>query len=93
MEEQSKKHVNIRVHGQVQGVFFRQNAQEQAERLGLNGFARNEPDGSVYIEAEGGESALEEFKNWCQYGSEIAQVEKVETNESDFKGYSGFDIR
>lgn len=93
MEEQNKKHVNIRVHGQVQGVFFRQSAQEQAERLGLNGFARNEPGGSVYIEAEGGENALEEFKNWCQYGSEIAQVEKVEANEGDVKSYSGFDIR
>jgi len=48
-----KKHVNITVKGRVQGVGFRYSAMEAAEELGIKGFVRNMPDGSVYIEAEG----------------------------------------
>jgi len=43
----------LRIYGKVQGVFFRKYAQMTAQSLGLGGFVRNEPDGSVYAEVEG----------------------------------------
>ena len=84
-------HLNIHVYGRVQGVFFRSNMEAKARELKLAGFVRNEPDGSVYIEAEGEEKALEELLNWCKDGVQSARVERVEstkgkiTNSRDFK--------
>ena len=43
------KHLNIKVSGKFQGVWFRASTQEEAERLGVNGFVRNEEDGGVYL--------------------------------------------
>ncbi len=69
------KHVNIRVSGKVQGVFFRASTKEQADQLGVKGFARNEPNGDVYIEAEGEEDKLNLFLEWCARGPSKARVE------------------
>jgi acylphosphatase len=51
----------LRIYGKVQGVFFRKYAQMTAQSLGLGGFVRNEPDGSVYAEVEGPPEAVENF--------------------------------
>lgn len=87
------KHLNIIVYGLVQGVFFRTSAKEQADKLNITGFAKNEPDGSVYIEAEGAEKDLNKFIKWCNKGSSIAQVEKVETSEEQVKNFSRFEVK
>ncbi len=60
------KHLNIKIHGQVQGVFFRDSAKQAADKLGIKGFAKNEADGTVYIEAEGEEAGLGKFLEWCR---------------------------
>jgi acylphosphatase len=86
-------HLKIRVKGKVQGVFFRSSAHSQAVALGLQGFVRNEPDGSVYIEAEGDEHSLARFVEWCKKGPPRARVEHVEVVEGHIHHYSGFDIR
>ena len=52
------EHRTFTVHGRVQGVFFRQNTRQQAQQLHLTGYARNNPDGTVTIEAEGPAEAL-----------------------------------
>ena len=85
-------HRAIRVHGRVQGVSFRAAARAEARRLGLMGFARNEPDGSVAIEAEGNEAALERFVAWCHAGPPAARVERVEVRSGQAKGYDGFAV-
>ena len=77
------RHIKIRVYGQVQGVFFRQSAQEKAEELDVVGWTRNEDDGSVYIEAEGESGALEKFLEWCWQGSPAASVSQVEHEFTD----------
>lgn len=87
-----KKHLNIKIYGKVQGVFFRAAAQERAENLGINGFARNESDGSVYIEAEGSEENINKFLEWCRKGPLLAKVEKVEISENNLKNFSSFEI-
>ncbi|MEK7616702.1 MAG: acylphosphatase [Patescibacteria group bacterium] len=85
-----EKHLNIKIHGQVQGVFFRVSAKEEAEKLGISGFVRNERDGTVYIEVEGEEENLNKFVKWCHNGPEHAQVDKVEVIEDPLKNFSDF---
>ncbi len=84
------KHLNIKVYGQVQAVFFRTTAKEEAEKLGITGFARNERDGTVYIEAEGIDESLEKFLQWCKNGPEAALVKKIEVAEGPLKNFSDF---
>jgi len=73
-----KKAVILRVYGKVQGVGFRYYTHKKANQLGLKGFVKNKPDGSVYIEAEGEEAQLQELINWCEEGPTWARVTKVE---------------
>lgn len=87
-----KQHFNIQVFGLVQGVFFRATAKEQADKLEIKGFAENMPDGSVYIEAEGEESDLNQFIKWCHQGPSMAKVEIVEISESINKNFQEFEI-
>ncbi|MDO8577114.1 MAG: acylphosphatase [Candidatus Daviesbacteria bacterium] len=86
------EHFNIKIYGLVQGVFFRASAKEQADKLKLTGFAKNMPDGSVYIEAEGEENNLDKFVKWCNSGPMMARVEKVVVAENSLKNFSQFEI-
>lgn len=85
-----KKHLNIKIYGQVQGVFFRISAKQEADKLGIKGFARNEKDGTVYIEAEGEKNNLDKFLEWCKNGPDAAKVEKIEVTEIPLKNFSEF---
>jgi len=87
-----RRHLNIKVFGNVQAVFFRASAESLAKKLDITGFARNEPDGSVYIEAEGEELPLQEFVGWCRQGSDFAKVRNIETKEGELKNFTGFRI-
>lgn len=84
------KHLNIRISGGVQGVFFRASTCEKAQEFNIKGFVRNESDGSIYIEAEGEEKKLTQFLNWCHRGSPLARVDKVETHEATLKSFLEF---
>ena len=86
------KHLNIKIFGRVQGVFFRDMAKKKADELGLKGFIRNEPGGTVYAEIEGGESAIGEFVKWCRRGSASAKVEKVKVENGDFGNFTDFSV-
>jgi acylphosphatase len=86
------KHFNIRVSGKVQGVFYRASAKTKADELGLKGFVRNEPNGDVYIEAEGQETLLNEFVAWCRKGPSHAQVTDVKINSAETKNFGKFEI-
>lgn len=83
-------HLNIKIYGYVQGVFFRTSAKEQAEKLNIKGYAKNLSDGSVYIEAEGSEQNLDKFSAWCKQGPEMANVEKIEISENSLKNFKEF---
>jgi len=89
------KHLNMTITGKVQGVFFREEAKKKAEELGIRGFVRNEELGSVYIEAEGEESLLEEYMNWVKAGGpELAFVDEVSSDISDeLSKFEEFNIR
>ena len=79
-----RKHYKIKVTGRVQGVWFRRYAKEAAESYDLTGFIRNEPDGSVYAEAQGKETDLMKFVEWLHTGSPLSGVREV-TYEEDPK--------
>jgi acylphosphatase len=87
-----RKTYEIKIYGRVQGVNFRRSAAFRARLLGVVGFVRNEPDGSVFIEAEGDETALQKFLNWCKKGSLIARVDRIDVEEIPGKDYSDFRI-
>lgn len=84
------KHLNIKIYGRVQGIFFRATAKDEAEKLGIFGFARNEDEGTVYIEAEGEEENLNKFLDWCKKGPPLAKVEKLDVTESELKNFPKF---
>lgn len=86
------KTYEIRVYGRVQGVNFRRSAAFRAKLLGVVGFVRNEPDGSVFIEAEGDEVALQKFLSWCRKGSLLARVDRIDVAEIETKDYKEFKI-
>jgi acylphosphatase len=88
----TEKCYRIIVKGKVQGVFFRKYTKIKADILGIKGFVRNEPDASVYIEACGEKTKLEEFVKWCSNGPKQALVEKVDVSEISVKKFSSFDI-
>lgn len=87
-----KQHINIKIYGLVQGVFFRATAKEQADKLGITGFVENKPNSSVYIEAEGEENNLNKFVKWCNKGPSMARVEKVIVTEDKLKNFSNFEV-
>lgn len=87
-----KEHLDIKIYGKVQGVFFRVSAKQKADELGLFGFAKNESDGSVYIQAEGGEHLLRIFLDWCRQGPSDARVDRLEFEKGELQNYQDFQI-
>jgi acylphosphatase len=89
----SRKRVRVRIHGRVQGVFFRVEARSRAESLGLGGWVRNQPDGSVEAVFEGDEERVQSIVDWCRRGPRGAEVERVETAEEAAAGETRFEVR
>lgn len=86
--------LKVKIFGAVQGVFFRHSAKIKFEELGIKGFARNETDDSVYLEAEGGKEALDKLLEWCKKGPPSARVERVEFSFHDAVGqFKEFEIK
>ena len=77
------KIIALTLTGTVQGVFFRTSAQAKAQSLSLTGFVRNQPDGGVYLEAQGTQKSLDEFIAWCKTGPRHAQVNQITTKSID----------
>ena len=76
--------LRLTVSGRVQGVFFRRAAANEARLLGLKGFTRNQPDGSVEIVVEGARGSLETLLAWAREGPPHAHVERVRPTWSNF---------
>lgn len=88
-----QQHYNITVFGRVQGVGFRYHTKQIAQQLGMKGFVKNEPDGSVYIEAEGAADKMHEFIAWCRKGPGFSQVENVLLEEGKIKKFKFFEVK
>lgn len=84
--------VEARITGTVQGVFFRAECREQARRLDVNGWVRNEPDGAVAARFEGEEEAVAQLLDWCRSGPSQADVQDVEVRDVTPTGDAGFRV-
>jgi acylphosphatase len=84
--------IHVVIVGYVQGVGFRYAAQRQAQSLGLHGWVRNTPNGSVEAVVEGNSEAVRSFESWAQSGPSQASVESVETYSEIPRGETGFRI-
>lgn len=88
-----KKAAQIRVAGRVQGVGFRYYAVMKARDFHISGYIMNMPDSSVFIEAEGNETDLDQFILWCNRGPASARVDHIDITPGVIKNYRSFDIR
>ncbi len=75
------KSVSARVSGRVQGVYYRASAAREGERLRLQGWVRNERDGSVVVRVQGPEEAVDALLAWCRVGPPAAHVDRVEVED------------
>lgn len=81
------------VRGRVQGVGFRRYVRGWARRLGLTGWVRNEPDGSVRLVAEGEPAALDRLVRLLWGGPPPADVEAVDASRTEAEGaFAAFDV-
>jgi len=80
------------VQGRVQGVGFRFFAERAARELGVRGWVRNRPDGSVEALAEGDDAALETFIERLKRGPLSSRVDRVEVAEVPLQGFERFEI-
>ena len=87
------KAVRIIVTGKVQSVFFRQYTKKTADKLSITGFVQNMLDGSVYVEAEGEEEAMQQFIQFCKLGSQQSAVKNINVSEITFIEFKKFIIR
>lgn len=82
----------VTVHGEVQGVFFRASTRDLARRVGVTGWVRNDPDGTVTAHLEG--DAADQVLSWMRGGGpDQARVTSVETTEVDDEGHDRFRVK
>jgi acylphosphatase len=81
------------VHGRVQGVFFRGSTVERAREVGVNGWVRNRPDGTVEAVFEGSAEQVAEMIRYCREGPPWARVERIQEFEETPEDLGDFGIR
>ena len=73
-------------HGRVQGVYFRAHCRQRAYELGLTGWVRNRPDGTVEALFEGEREVVAEAIAWNRTSQPRARVSDVEVTWSEATG-------
>jgi acylphosphatase len=92
-QQQEQIRVHVFVTGRVQGVGYRFSTMDEANRLGINGWVRNLPDGRVEALFEGSKAAVEEMISWCRQGPRTAVVKDVAVEYEEPEGLQGFETR
>ena len=89
-----KARAHVYISGMVQGVFFRYETRNLAEKLGIKGWVRNTPDGRVEAVFEGDKKKIQAMLDFCRRGPPGAQVTDVEVKWENPRGeFSSFGIR
>lgn len=85
---------HVRVHGHVQGVFFRDSTRRLARRHGVNGWVRNAVDGTVEAWLEGPTIGVDEVVAWMRSGGpRSAHVDRVDAKTAEPRGLNSFEVR
>jgi acylphosphatase len=90
MSETTKK---LRIHGEVQGVFYRGWSAETAHGLGIRGWVRNRRDGSVEVLVHGAPEAIEQMIARCREGPRAARVDRIDVEDTNELPPAGFEQR
>ena len=91
-DERIRKRVTV--HGEVQGVFFRDSTRQEARSHGVAGWVSNEPYGTVAAVFEGEPEAVERMVEFCRSGPRSADVRNVDVvDEEEPEGLEGFEVR
>jgi len=91
MDTKTRAHAII--SGRVQGVFFRMETKQAADRFGVSGWVRNLKDGTVEALFEGEKDRVDAVIDWCREGPQHADVTDVAVTWREYSGeFSGFNI-
>ena len=82
----------IVVHGDVQGVFFRDSTEKEAQKHGVSGWVKNRDDGAVEALFEGDADDVQAMVDFAKSGPSRADVEDVEVSDAEPEGGSGFQV-
>ena len=89
----NKARAHAIISGRVQGVFFRMETKRAANGLGVFGWVKNQPDGTVEAVFEGDRDRVDAIVDWCREGPPGADVADVTVSCEDYTGdFKGFDI-
>jgi acylphosphatase len=87
-----KIQVKLIIQGRVQGVFYRAHIQKAAKEIGVTGYVKNRPDGSVEAVFQGGQASVDKMIQWCWTGSPACAVSDVSVEKnpilSDFESFT-----
>jgi len=84
--------VHIRIKGLVHGVSFRSSMAQVASDLGVRGWVRNLPDGTVEAFLEGEERRVKKVIDWAKFGPPRARVDKLEVEPATPRNHRDFRI-
>lgn len=85
--------IHITVHGRVQGVGFRWYTVQTANRLGVTGWVRNKPDGTVEVEATASKPTLDTFTHALRDGPTMSRVTQVQVAKAAYQAHAGFEVK
>ncbi|KAG6543701.1 hypothetical protein Mapa_014885 [Marchantia paleacea] len=92
-DENLTKSVMVRIKGKVQGVFYRNWTVETAKQLGVDGWVKNNKDGSVEAVFSGKPAAVDTLLEKCEVGPPAAKVSNVEATPYKEDVPKGFERR
>jgi acylphosphatase len=86
--------INLKVviTGKVQGVYFRATAKQEAIKLNVHGYVKNQSDGTLLLELQGTEPTINSMIKWCHKGPILAKVDQVTTKDQAFQNFTSFEI-
>ncbi len=93
MTRDERRAVRARIHGRVQGVWYRGWTVDRARALGLNGWVRNRADGTVEAVFAGPAAAVERMLDICREGPPAAVVRDVAVEPAEDPGAAPFEQR
>ena len=82
----------MKIYGRVQGVGFRYRSEQAAGLLGVTGWVRNAEDGTVEMEAQGSEAAINKMMTFINGGTYV-RIDRLETEIIETEKESGFGVR
>ena len=85
--------MDITISGRVQGVGFRYATRIIAQQFSICGFVKNISYNKVYVEAEGKDTNLEQFVQWCHHGPDRAKIENISIMEGHYQQFQSFEVR